>query len=145
MVPLLLSAVLALTAVAVADRVEQRLVAPAAPAATDLDATPADAPSAPGNASPTDPTPLTSAALPAGEMVLTLADGSAAISTGADDPIFELGTTTIGDVDLSGVEPVITQGDGEVSADWGDVTEWYRACRRWHRARLHRRRAGVGR
>ena len=128
MVPLLLSAVLALTAVAVADRVEQRLVAPAAPAATGLDATSADAPSAPGNASPTTQNPPTSAALPAGEMVLTFADGSAAISTGANDPIFELGTTTIGDLDLSGVEPVIAQGDGEVSADWGDVTEWYRAA-----------------
>ncbi len=130
MAPLLLSAVLALSAVAVADRVEQRLVAPAAPASAVVDAASADAPSAPGAASPnTSPfteTPLRSAVLPAGEMVLTFADGSAAISTGANDPIFELGTTTIGDVDLSGVEPVLAQGDAEVSADWGEVTEWYR-------------------
>ncbi len=126
MVPLFLSAVLSLTAVAVADRAEQRLVAPTVAPATGVDATPADAPSASGNASPTIQTPLTSAALPAGEMVLTLSDGSAAISTGANDPVFELGTTRIGDVDLSGVEPVLAQGDAEVSADWGDVTEWYR-------------------
>ncbi len=110
----MLSAVLALTAVAVADRVEQRLVAPTAPTA------PAAAPLA-------SPTPLTSAALPAGEMVLTFADGSAAISTGANESIFELGTSTIGDLDLSGIEPMLAQGDAEVSADWGDVTEWYRA------------------
>ena len=69
MAPLLLSAVLAVSAVAVADRVEQRLVAPAAPAPTVVDATPADTPSAPDNASAATPTltetPLTSAALPA--------------------------------------------------------------------------------
>ena len=127
MVPLLLAAVLALTAVAVADRVEQRLVAPAAPAADVSSPDAASEIAAAPVATPlTSQTPLTSAALPAGEMVLTFADGSAAISTGANDPIFELGTTTIGDVDLSGVEPVLAQGDAEVSADWGDVTEWYR-------------------
>src|SRR6056297_3236880 len=91
MVPLLLAAVLALTAVAVADRVEQRLVAPAVPAAdvSSPDAAPeiADAPVA---APLPSQTPLTSAALPAGEMVLTFADGSAAISTGANEPIVEL-------------------------------------------------------
>jgi len=129
MVPLLLAAVLALTAVAVADRVEQRLVAPAVPAAdvSSPDAAPeiADAPVA---APLPSQTPLTSAALPAGEMVLTFADGSAAISTGANEPIVELGTTAIGDLDLSGIDPVLAQGDGEVSADWGDVTEWYRAA-----------------
>ena len=129
MVPLWLAAVLALTAVAVADRVEQRLVAPAAPAAdvSSPDAAPEIA-AAPVATPLRGPTPLTSAALPAGEMVLTFADGSAAISTGPNEPVFELGTTTIGDVDLSGIDPVLAQDDGEVSADWGDVTEWYRTA-----------------
>jgi hypothetical protein len=113
LMPIFLAAVLALTAVAVADRVEQNLVL-----TNDVDAN--------TTAAPADATPLTSAALPAGQMVLTLTAQGAAISTGSNDAIFELGTDTIGDLDLTGVEPIITQTDGEVSADFGDVTEWFR-------------------
>jgi hypothetical protein len=102
----LLAAVLAVTAVSVAERVEQNvLVAPSAPDA-----------------------PLTSAVLPSGTLALTLRDGAATITTGVDSPTIELATTTIGDLDLSELvdDAVIAQSDSEVSFDWGGITEWYR-------------------
>ncbi|HSM66980.1 MAG TPA: hypothetical protein VK860_11790, partial [Ilumatobacteraceae bacterium] len=102
----LLAAVLAVTAVSVAERFEQNvLVAPTVPDA-----------------------PLTSAVLPSGTLALTLRDGAATITTGVDSPTIQLATTTIGDLDLSELvdDAAIAQSDSEVSFDWGGITEWYR-------------------
>ncbi len=103
------AAVLALTAVTVAERFEQRMI---------------DAPvvAAPVNT-------LESVALASGTMALTLGDGAAIVTTGVDAPAIELATATIGDVELVEAidDVVIAQVDDEVSYDWGDVTEWYRS------------------
>jgi hypothetical protein len=102
----LVAAALAVTAVSVAERVEDHLVA--APASSD--------------------SRLTSAVLPSGAMALTLSEGTATITTGVDAPAIELATTTIGDLDLGELVDavVIAQDDDEVSYDWGELTEWYR-------------------
>ena len=126
----LLAAVLAVTAVSVAERIEVELT----------DATVAEVPSspdpvvAPSNAlasdalATADAPPLASAVLPSGAMALTLSDGAATITTGVKSTAIELATTAIGDLDLDDLadDVVIAQTDGEVSYDWGDVTEWYR-------------------
>lgn len=120
----LLAAVLAVTAVSVAERIEVELT----------DATVAEVPSspdpvvAPSSAPASDAPLLTSAVLPSGAMALTLSDGAATITTGVESTAIELATTAIGDLELADLadDVVIAQADGEVSYDWGDVTEWYR-------------------
>jgi hypothetical protein len=125
----LLAAVLAVTAVGVAERVEDRVIEAPVTDTSSLDVSNAiPSASAPSVAATTPDAPLTSAVLPSGTMALTLSNGSATITTGVDAPALELATTTIGDVDLGALadDVVIAQADGEVSYDWGDVTEWYR-------------------
>jgi hypothetical protein len=117
----LLAAVLALTTVGVAERIENRLIetliadTPVADLANDV-------------SSAVPESALESAVLPSGAMALTLRNGAATVTTGADASAIELATSTIGDLDLGALaaDVVIAQADDEVSYDWGDVTEWYR-------------------
>ena len=124
----LVAAVLALTAVLVAERYEQRVTTSADVATPDSDLTASGASADPSPAAPTFDAPLTSAVLPSGPMAVTLLDGSAAVTTGRDEPAVELATSRIGDLDLAALldDVVIAQTNDEVSYDWGAVTEWYR-------------------
>ncbi len=118
LVAVLIAAMLAVSAVSVAERVEQNLT-------TTVD-TAADSPAT--DVAPTVDEPLLSAALPSGPMAVTLLGGTASIMTGTDAPAIELATASIGDLDLRGAADgvVIAQADDQVSYDWGEVTEWYR-------------------
>jgi hypothetical protein len=125
----LVAAVLAVTAVSVAERVEVELT-DAADAAILGSQDPVAVSSSPAGSDvlPVSDAPLTSAVLPSGSMALTLRDGGASIVAGVGSPAIELATATIGDLDLGQLSDVvvIAQADTEVSYDWGDVTEWYR-------------------
>jgi hypothetical protein len=125
----LVAAVLAVTAVSVAERIEVELTdAPVAAVPGSPDPVVAPSNAVESDVLPASDAPLTSAVLPSGTMALTLRNGAATITTGVDSPAIELATATIGDLDLGerADDVVIAQADGEVSYDWGDVTEWYR-------------------
>ncbi len=122
------AAVLALTAVMVAERIEHSVTTTSP--VEDVDPTPGDGLSSVSESTTAavSEAPVTSAVLPSGSMAVTLLDGAAAVTTGRDEPTVELATSTIGDLDLTALvdDVVIEQSNEEVSYDWGDVTEWYR-------------------
>jgi hypothetical protein len=125
----LVAAVLAVTAVSIAERVEVELTdAPVAAITGSPDPVAVSSSPAGSDVLPVSDAPLTSAVLPSGSMALTLRDGGASIVAGVGSPAIELATATIGDLDLGQLSDVvvIAQADTEVSYDWGDVTEWYR-------------------
>ena len=138
---MVLSAVLAVTAVMVAEQIE-RSVTTTTPI-VDVELVDAPSVSNDSNLAAAAGAAVTSVVLPSGSMAVTLLDGVAAVTTGRDEPAIELATSTIGDLYLTvlvdGV--VIAESSDEVSYDWGDVTGVVSPGLRRHRARLHRRRA----
>ncbi len=88
-------------------------------------AAPTDAPASSPVEQPVVATPAP-AVLAGGPITVSLADGVAALQVDRSTAPVELATTSIGDLDLTSIEPIASSSGTEVSFDWGDVTEWYR-------------------